>query len=69
MKILNSKHLPARSRFGEGRRNPKQYRMNKIQNLKRRIKKFRSFEISDFGFKEEVTIIEELSTSKLTQDY
>jgi hypothetical protein len=43
--------------------------MTKIQNLKRRIKKFRSFEISDFGFKEEVTIIEELSTSKLTQDY
>ena len=30
-KIRNSKHLPARSRFGEGRRNPKQSRMFKIR--------------------------------------
>jgi hypothetical protein len=51
--------------------------MTKIQNLKRRIKNLDhlKFEISDlfriwiFGFKEEVTIIEELSTSKVTQDY
>ncbi len=28
---VNPKHLPARSRFGEGRRNPKQARMFKIQ--------------------------------------
>jgi hypothetical protein len=32
-KVLNPKHLPARSRFGEGRRNPKQYLMSKIQMI------------------------------------
>jgi hypothetical protein len=31
LEIRNSKHLPARSRFGEGRRNPKQYKMTKIR--------------------------------------
>jgi hypothetical protein len=31
LKIRNPKHLPARSRFAEGRQNPKQYPMTKIQ--------------------------------------
>jgi hypothetical protein len=32
-KIANSKHLPARSRFGEGRRNSKQAPMTEMENV------------------------------------
>jgi len=61
LKILNSKHLPARSRFGEGRRNPKQTRMFKKNKLSKQ--KNLGFRYLNFEFARPVKLA--LATSGL----